>query len=190
MSCVLDRLEVSTRVLKRAQYEAFDFRLTDDGVVVRNGSHANPDDHVYTVTIADGLPSACTCPADEHYEVACKHRLAVAIREPVLDAAVVHTATDRVDGRSRGDRDEDEDQDQNEDEDEDEDEGPGDGPGAPPVVVADGTGPATDDPERPVDCTCPDGPEPFPCWPCVRDGYRDLPSRGDETPADPAANDD
>ena len=162
MTCVLDQLDVSTRALKRAQYEAFDFRLTDGGVTVRNGSHANPDEHVYDVTVTDGVPTACTCPADDHHDAACKHRLAVAIREPVLDAATVHT----------GDDDEQEDPDRDDD-----------SSGAPPVPVADGAGvadPPSDDGdpadlERPDDCACPDGSDVFPCWPCVRDDYRALP---------------
>lgn len=166
MTCVLDQLDVSTRALKRAQYEAFDFRLTDDGVTVRNGSHANPDEHVYDVTVAGGVPTACTCPADEHHESACKHRLAVAIREPVLEAATVHTTT-------------------SEDEDGDEDDSD-DESGAPPIPVADGAGvvdPPSDDEaldaERPDDCDCSDDPGSFPCWPCVRDGYRELPAVDD-----------
>jgi len=39
------------------------------------------------VTIKDGLPHSCPCPADEHYQGACKHRVAVAIRTPILEAA-------------------------------------------------------------------------------------------------------
>ncbi|WP_232833891.1 SWIM zinc finger family protein [Saliphagus sp. LR7] len=39
------------------------------------------------MTIGDGLPDSCTCPADEHHQGACKHRVAVAIRTPVLDSA-------------------------------------------------------------------------------------------------------
>ncbi|WP_306061847.1 SWIM zinc finger family protein [Natronococcus wangiae] len=35
----------------------------------------------------DGLPHSCTCSADEHHQGACKHRVAVAIRTPVLEAA-------------------------------------------------------------------------------------------------------
>ena len=61
---------------------------------VRNCSHANPEDHEYLVTVADGLPIRCTCPADERFEGACKHRLAVAIRRPVLTAASKEVATD------------------------------------------------------------------------------------------------
>jgi hypothetical protein len=192
MACVLDRLAVSTRPLKRAQYEAFDFWVTDEGVVVRNGSHANPDEHVYTVTVADGVPTACTCPADEHGDDACKHRLAVAIREPVLDAATVRTDTEQCDGElddtSAADPDDGGDGDGGDDEDDD--------PGATPVPLADGTGRAvavTDTPDepaamgRPADCSCPDDPEGFPCWPCVREGRRALPDEDGDTADERAA---
>lgn len=78
---------MSNRFLKRAQYEAFSFTILEDGVLVRNESYTNPDDHEYLVTVADGVPTRCSCPADRTYAPACKHRLAVAIRTPVLDAA-------------------------------------------------------------------------------------------------------
>ncbi len=83
----IERLEPTQRTLRRAQYEAFEFELTEQGVLVRNTSHANPADHEYLVTIEDGLPHSCPCPADEHYQGACKHRVAVAIRTSVLEAA-------------------------------------------------------------------------------------------------------
>ena len=83
----LEQLEPTQRTLRRAQYEAFEFELTKQGVLVRNASHANPEDHEYLVTIEDGLPHSCPCPADEHYQGACKHRVAVAIRTSVLEAA-------------------------------------------------------------------------------------------------------
>ena len=82
----LETLDFSTKAAKRAQYEAFEFRLLEDGVLVRNGSYADPMAHEYLVSVDDGIPRRCTCPADIHYEKACKHRVAVAIREPVLDA--------------------------------------------------------------------------------------------------------
>lgn len=164
MTCVLDRLDVSTRALKRAQYEAFDFRLADRGVTVRNGSHANPDDHVYDVTVINGVPTACTCPADDHYETACKHRLAVAIREPVLSAAITNASTANAHTwRSNH--------------------GCTDRSRAHQSPIADGGG-VTDtssdeedasDSEQSPDCECPPDPNGFPCWPCVRDGYRTLP---------------
>lgn len=83
----LERLESTQRTLRRAQYEAFEFELVAQGVLVRNASHANPADHEYLVTIEDDLPHSCPCPADVHHRGACKHRVAVAIRTPVLEAA-------------------------------------------------------------------------------------------------------
>lgn len=94
MTHPLDRLDLSSRVAKRAQYEAFDFTLEGPDVRVRNESHANPDEHEYLVSIEDGLPASCSCPADERFEGACKHRVAVAIRKPILEAAQTRTASD------------------------------------------------------------------------------------------------
>lgn len=45
------------------------------------------DDHSYTVHVESGIPSDCTCPAWEYQPGVCKHMVAVAIREPVLEAA-------------------------------------------------------------------------------------------------------
>ncbi|WP_327053404.1 SWIM zinc finger family protein [Halomicrococcus gelatinilyticus] len=82
---LLDRLDPTNRILKRAQYEAFAFALLDGDVQVRNESHSDPDDHEYRVTIQDGVPVACECPADETYDGPCKHRVAVAIRPRILE---------------------------------------------------------------------------------------------------------
>lgn len=82
----LTTLSPTWRVLKRAQYEAFEFSLYDDDILVRNGSYADPENHEYRVTVEDSLPVHCTCPADARYAGPCKHRVAVAIRRPVLDA--------------------------------------------------------------------------------------------------------
>jgi hypothetical protein len=92
----------------------------------------------------------------------CKHWLAVAIRGPVLDAATIHAARDgEQEGQERTD---------------------GSSETVPPLVT-DGAGVALSssdggdpvDPERPNDCGCPADPDSFPCWPCVRDGYREPP---------------
>jgi hypothetical protein len=91
----LDQLEYSRRVLKRAQYEAFEFSLIEGDVRVRNASHADPAAHEYRVRIDDEHPVACTCPFDTRADTACKHRVAVAIRPKLLDAAaMVHTLTE------------------------------------------------------------------------------------------------
>jgi hypothetical protein len=87
----LASLEYTKKVAKRAQYEAFEFTLVSEGIRVRNGSYADPENHEYLVTVADGVPDTCTCPADARFEGACKHRVAVAIRRPLVDAVMVDT---------------------------------------------------------------------------------------------------
>nr|WP_277410058.1 SWIM zinc finger family protein [Natrinema longum] len=85
---VVDVLDADVAVEKRAQWEAFSFALLGDGdVEVVNGSHEDADDHTYTVHVEGGIPSDCTCPAFEYQSGPCKHMIAVAIREPVLEAA-------------------------------------------------------------------------------------------------------
>ena len=84
----LKQLDFPTRVAKRAQYEAFEFALLEGDVQVRNGSHRDQAAHEYRVTVDDGVPTACECPADEHSDGPCKHRIAVAIRPRILDVAV------------------------------------------------------------------------------------------------------
>ncbi|WP_114579540.1 SWIM zinc finger family protein [Saliphagus sp. LR7] len=83
----LERLDTTERTLQRAQYEAFEFELVERGVLVRNASYEDPSDHEYLVTIDNGLPKRCECPADQHHSGACKHRVAVAIRSDVLEPA-------------------------------------------------------------------------------------------------------
>lgn len=94
---LLDSLELTNRVLKRAQYEAFEFSLLDGDVCVRNKSHQNPANHEYRVTVVDGVPAACEYPADAAYDGPCKHRVAVAIRPQILDTATkMQAITDGV----------------------------------------------------------------------------------------------
>jgi len=83
----LEVLEYCEQIAKRAQWEAFEFTVFGEGnVEVVNGSHDNPEDHAYTVQVEGWIPSDCTCPAWEYQEGACKHMLAVEIRETVLEA--------------------------------------------------------------------------------------------------------
>jgi hypothetical protein len=102
MSAPLTELEYTDRVLKRAQYEAFEFSVDGRTVHVRNGSHANPAEHEYEITVEAGVPTACTCPADDRYDGACKHRVGVAIRTPVLQACA--TAQIVADGGNEMDK--------------------------------------------------------------------------------------
>ena len=87
-SDVVEVLSPDEKTVKRAQWEGFDFTLLGDGdIEVVNTSHEKPEEHTYTVHVEGDIPSDCTCPAWEYHEGACKHMLAVAIREPVLNAA-------------------------------------------------------------------------------------------------------
>jgi|AntRauTorcE11898_2_1112593.scaffolds.fasta_scaffold16809_2 hypothetical protein len=77
--------DVPTRVLKRAQYEAFEFELQESKILVRNESYADPENHEYEVTVEEGVPTRCTYPADARFDNPCKHRVALAIRRPILE---------------------------------------------------------------------------------------------------------
>jgi hypothetical protein len=95
---LLEVLDADEQVEKRAQWEAFEFALLGDGdVEVTNGSHEDADDHTYTVHVEGGIPSDCTCPAFEYQPGACKHMVATAIREPVIEA-VTEDQPVRADG--------------------------------------------------------------------------------------------
>jgi nitrite reductase/ring-hydroxylating ferredoxin subunit len=99
----LDRLEFDARTAKRAQWEAFEFAVPAPGLVnITNGSYAADEqpDHTYTVKVEDGVPVTCSWPSDEYNDGACKHRVSVAMREPVVDAARddLETSPVRVDG--------------------------------------------------------------------------------------------
>ena len=110
MKHVLSQLEYTNRTLKRAEYEVYEFSLREANILVRNGSHESPEDHEYLVTIEDGVPITCECPADAHYDGACKHRVAVALRASVLEAsAQIRTIVDggRVNEQTAMEEDED-----------------------------------------------------------------------------------
>ncbi|MFC6787123.1 SWIM zinc finger family protein [Halobaculum halobium] len=153
----LRQLAPTTRVLKRAQYEAFEFSIRTDGIHVRNASYADPENHEYLVTLSEEIPAACTCPADARFDGACKHRVAVAIRSPVLAAARdVSTTRVAADGGERG----------------------AVTPRRSPVdtdsIDEDDTPAGGGDVETPEDCEC-DGLDGFPCWACVDAGRRTVP---------------
>ena len=144
----LGELDATRRTVKRAQYEAMEFSLASDGVQVRNNSHANPESHEYLVKVADGVPATCTCPADDHYSGACKHRVAVAIRRPILDTVkqqqlVADGGIDTQAATSDSDKSEDEAE-------------------------------AEENEDR--DCDCAYLSDDFPCWECFHSGRRDLPN--------------
>ena len=140
---ILTALEFDASTAKRAQYEAFDFELTAPGLVtVRNGSHENADEHSYRVNVENGIPVACECPSDTYHDGACKHRVAVAIREPVLEAASDHESDEKREVATDGGT----------------------------TVERSGLGQRVEG--RPSDCDCLPTFEGLPCWPCYREGFR------------------
>jgi len=146
----LAALTFSTRVAKRAQYERFDIRPATGGFQIRNESHANPADHEYLVEMDRAVPQACTCPADERFDGACKHRVAIAIRRPEGNQAQRSSGNRtrlRGDGGSSIDSDSED------------------------TVSPNGTKRPTfdSDSEECEECL----PE-FPCWDCYRQGRQDF----------------
>jgi hypothetical protein len=145
----LNKLEFTTRVAKRAQYEAFEFSLLPEGVQVRNGSHEHPSEHEYLVGIDGGVPASCTCPADEHYDRACKHRVAVAIRRLLLDAVGEADGPQSVTADG--------------------------GRVTSPVEEKPDADPLQDGRTAHDDVECSECIGEFPCWECVRTGRKELP---------------
>jgi hypothetical protein len=84
----VDVLEFTDKTGKRAVYEEFSFHdLGGGSVTVRNESHGAPSEHEHTVHVVGGIPSDCTCKADQYHDGACKHRVAVALRPALVEAA-------------------------------------------------------------------------------------------------------
>ena len=142
----LATLEFSTRVAKRAQYEAIEISWEDSPLRIRNASHADPSEHEYEVTMTDGVPVACTCPADKRFDGACKHRVAVAI-EAGSEASPSTTESARLMTQSGAENDTD----------------------------ADARADSDETAElSTADDTCPDCRPGFPCWDCYREQKREF----------------
>ncbi|MFC7009369.1 SWIM zinc finger family protein [Halalkalicoccus salilacus] len=112
-------------------------------MTVRNESHENADEHSYRVNIKNGVPAACECPADIYHEGACKHRVAVAIRAPVLEAATEYERDQEPEVAPDGG-----------------------------TIIERSAACEQQVESRPVDCDCLPTFEDLPCWPCYREGFR------------------
>ena len=101
-------LDLGGLTVKRAQWEAFEAVLAGrDRVNIRNASYGDEGGHTYTVTVREGVPTACSCPADRNAETPCKHRVAVALRQPILAAFTALAAdesADETEARAEQDR--------------------------------------------------------------------------------------
>lgn len=93
---IVAELNYGSKTAKRVGWEAWGFTVIAPGrIEVANASYGYlKGDHTYTVTIenVDGaaLPTECECPADQHHDPDCKHKVALAsIGGPtVLNAAL------------------------------------------------------------------------------------------------------
>lgn len=92
----VDELEFSPKTGKRAVYEAWEFTQTGDIVRVRNESHDDVEEHVYTVELDHrGVPERCTCPDYEYRKgpdgAACKHMVAVGVHDAQIEDVAIAT---------------------------------------------------------------------------------------------------
>ena len=81
--------ESVSRRAKRAQWEAFEFSVCDNGIVnVCNNSHgADATGHTYSVdVIGDRVDNICSCPSAKYQEGRCKHEIAVRGNDVVMTA--------------------------------------------------------------------------------------------------------
>jgi|GEM_PF-544733 len=168
---IVEELNFGAKTSKRVGWEQFEFGVEAPHLVrVTNASYGcEKDEHSYLVGVEDrdGLlvPAECECPADKYNEeYDCKHKVALAtIGGPVVLQTAVECPTPTVDGegadsttlaeRLRADG----------------------------GVIAeerreDGAGVIEAEHE---DCDCAELSDDFPCWPCVRDGRRELPEPQD-----------
>ena len=161
---IVGQLNFGKLTAKRVSWESWEFTIEAPYLVrVTNAAYGYlKDDHSYLVGVEDRdgvvVPAECECKADlfsERYD--CKHKVALAAigGGTVLEAAVnFPTATREIDAaevttgadKLRADG----------------------GPGIPNVK-----NPAPRDTESASSCDC-ESLGGFPCWPCVRDGKRDL----------------
>lgn len=84
---VLEVLDADATVEKRASWEGFEFTTLESGAVeVVSGSHDEPDDNTHTVPVEGSIPFSCSCPEFKYQDGACKHMVAIDMREPLVEA--------------------------------------------------------------------------------------------------------
>ena len=161
---IVTELDFTSRTGKRVAWEAWEFAIEGPYLVrVTNAAYGYlKDDHSYTVGVAerDGqlIPSECECPADVHHESDCKHKVALAVcgRAVVMQSAVDYEPSGDTEARQNAST-------------------------AAEKLRTDGGTAAQEGEDSPLDapehteCDCDELSDDFPCWPCVRDGKKELP---------------
>jgi hypothetical protein len=163
---IVSQLNFGSKTSKRVGWEAWEFAIEGPHLVrITNDSYGfEKDYHSYLVGVEDRdgllLPAECECPADKYNEeYDCKHKVALAtVGGPVVLQAAVDCPTPTVDTeettpqtlkeRLRADG------------------------GAVTEEISEDSAPLYE--VEHTDCECSKLTDDFPCWPCVRDGKREL----------------
>jgi hypothetical protein len=159
---IADQLNFGSKTAKRVTWEAWEFAVKSLHLVrVTNASYGfEKVDHSYLVGVEDCdgvlVPAECECPADKYSEdYDCKHKVALA--SVVLEASVnfptpkgnpERSSASTVADKLRADG----------------------------GATTEGAGGESKpiDALVPEDCNCAELSDDFPCWPCVRDGWKEL----------------
>jgi len=164
---IVTELTFGAKTSKRVSWGSWEFAVESPHLVrVTNASYgAEKADHSYLVGVEDRdgvlVPAECECPADKYNEkYDCKHKVALAtVGGPVVLEASVNYPTptgnpersnaSRLSDKLRAD-------------------------GGATTEGVGGESKPLDAGER-DECDCAELSDDFPCWPCVRDGKRELP---------------
>ncbi|ELZ92884.1 hypothetical protein C440_12224 [Haloferax mucosum ATCC BAA-1512] len=164
---IVTELNFGAKTSKRVSWESWEFAVEAPHLVrVTNASYGfEKADHSYLVGVEDRdgvlVPAECECPADKYNEeYDCKHKVALAtVGGPVVLEAAVNFPTpsgnpERSNASTVADK------------------LRADG-GATTKRIGGESKPL--DAEEHDECDCAELSDDFPCWPCVRDGNRELP---------------
>jgi hypothetical protein len=164
---IVNELNFGAKTSKRVSWESWEFAIEAPHLVrVTNAAYGvEKDDHSYLVGVEDRdgvlVPAECGCPADKYNEeYDCKHKVALAavggsvvleasVNYPTPSGNIERSNASRLSEKLRADG----------------------------GATTEGSGresPPLDAVER-EDCDCAGLSDNFPCWPCVRDGKRELP---------------
>lgn len=95
-----DDTSTETTDERRAEWERFSMTVCSGAgggyVNIRNDSHNNPGDHIYSVHVTDGRADGCSCKHATYRDAHCKHQIVVEQRPLVLASADAASAASTV----------------------------------------------------------------------------------------------
>lgn len=82
-----EELTAEERIERRAKWEAFEYRVCDNGIVNVNNTSYGETGHVYSVdVIGDRVDNTCSCKSAKYQDGRCKHEIAVRGNDVVMTA--------------------------------------------------------------------------------------------------------